>query len=61
MIASIGTYLQGKGWRSGGGFDESSSNFSVYNEWNRSSVYQRTIALLATKIADATGYQGGGR
>lgn len=55
-IASVGTYLAGKGWSRGGGFDEGSANFRVYNEWNRSTVYQRTIALLASKIAAATGY-----
>jgi len=54
-IASIGTYLQGHGWRAGAGWEEGSANFSVFNEWNRSTVYQRTIALLATKIAAATG------
>ncbi len=60
-IASIGSYLQGYGWRAGGGWQEGSANFGVFKEWNRSSVYQRTIALLATKIAAATGYNSAGR
>lgn len=50
VIASIGTYLAGYGWSRGGGWEPGSSNFRVFNEWNRSSAYQQAIALLATKI-----------
>lgn len=52
VIASVGTYLAGKGWSRGGGWEPGSSNFRVFNEWNRSPAYQQAIALLATKIAN---------
>lgn len=50
VIASIGTYLAGYGWSRGGGWEPGSSNFRVFNEWNRSTAYQHAIAALATKI-----------
>ena len=54
VLASTAKYLQGYGWQRGQGWDPGQPNFSVIQQWNKSSVYSRTIALLADKI------EGGG-
>jgi lytic murein transglycosylase len=51
VLASTANYLRGYGWKAGQPWTEGSANFAVFQHWNRSSVYQRTIALFATKLA----------
>ena len=50
-LASTANYLHGKGWRRGAGWDEGEANFAVLLEWNAASVYAKTIALFADKLA----------
>ena len=52
VLASTANYLRGYGWRAGAPYDEGSANFEVLKEWNKSSIYQRTIALFARRLAE---------
>ncbi|GGE34433.1 lytic transglycosylase [Agaricicola taiwanensis] len=51
VLASTANYLRGYGWRPGQPWTEGTANFAVFQHWNRSQVYQKTIALFATKLA----------
>jgi lytic murein transglycosylase len=51
VLASTANYLRGYGWQKGGGWQEGSANFAVLAGWNKSSNYQRAIALFATKVS----------
>ena len=50
VLGSTANYLKGYGWKRGEGFAEGSHNFSVFKQWNRSSVYQKTIAYFAERL-----------
>jgi lytic murein transglycosylase len=50
-LGSTANYLRGYGWQAGGGWSEGSHNFQVLREWNRAQVYQKTIALFATRLS----------
>jgi lytic murein transglycosylase len=51
VLASTAHYLWGHGWNPGGGWEPGTANFEVIASWNRSKIYQKTIALFATRIA----------
>ena len=51
VLASTANYLRGYGWQRGGSWQEGSANFNVLKEWNKSSVYQKTISYFATQLA----------
>lgn len=51
VLASTANYLKGHGWVAGGSWEPGGPNFAVLQEWNKSPVYSKTIALLATRIA----------
>jgi lytic murein transglycosylase len=51
VLASTANYLRGYGWQRGQPWTEGSRNFAVLREWNRAQVYQKTIALFATRLA----------
>lgn len=51
VLASTANYLKGYGWQAGQPWTEGTANFGVFQHWNRSSIYQRTIALFASKLA----------
>ena len=51
VLASTAKYLASYGWQRGAGWDPGQPNFTVIQQWNKSAVYSRTIALLADKIA----------
>ena len=51
VLASTANYLRGYGWQRGQPWTEGTSNFEVLRQWNKAQVYQRTIALLANRIA----------
>jgi lytic murein transglycosylase len=55
VLASTANYLRGHGWQRGAGWEPGQPNFAVIREWNKSEVYSRTVAALATRLA------GGGR
>ncbi|HMK80713.1 MAG TPA: lytic murein transglycosylase [Xanthobacteraceae bacterium] len=50
VLASTANYLKGYGWQAGAPFDEGSANFAVLSEWNKSPVYQKTIAVFAQRL-----------
>ena len=49
-LASIANLLHSFGWQRGGGYREGSANFSVLAAWNKSTVYQQTIAAFAERL-----------
>ena len=51
VLASTANYLAGYGWQRGKDWGPGSANFTVIQQWNKSDIYSRTIALLADKIA----------
>jgi len=50
VLASTANLLKTSGWKRGQPFDEGSENFEAMREWNRSTVYRKTIALFAHKL-----------
>jgi lytic murein transglycosylase len=51
MLASTANFLAGHGWRAGQGWQPGSANYMVLKEWNKAEVYQRTIAVMANRLA----------
>jgi lytic murein transglycosylase len=51
VLASTANYLKGYGWQRGGPWTEGTHNFAVLKEWNKAAVYQKTIALFATRLS----------
>lgn len=51
VLASTAKVLRADGWRPGEGWDEGTANYEVIRTWNRASVYVKTIATLANKLA----------
>ena len=54
VLASTAKYLQSYGWQAGQGWEPGEPNFPVIQQWNASAVYSKTIALLATRIDEAS-------
>jgi lytic murein transglycosylase len=52
MLASTANFLKGNGWQAGQGWEPGSANYAVIKEWNRAEVYQRTIAVMASKLRE---------
>lgn len=50
VLGSTANYLRGYGWQKGGAYTEGSRNFEVLKEWNKSPVYQKTIATFAARL-----------
>lgn len=50
-LGSTANYLRGYGWRAGEGWSEGTQNFQVLREWNKAQVYQKTIALFASRLS----------
>jgi lytic murein transglycosylase len=53
VLASTANYLKGYGWQRGQPWTEGTENFAVLKEWNKAAVYQKTIALFASRLAEA--------
>jgi lytic murein transglycosylase len=53
VLASTANYLKGYGWQAGQPWSEGSHNFGVLKAWNKAEVYQKTIALFATRLTHA--------
>ena len=49
-LASIANLLKSFGWTRGGGYRQGSANFAVLAAWNKSTVYQQTIAAFAERL-----------
>ncbi len=54
VLASTAKFLKSYGWQAGQGWEPGEPNWPVMLQWNKSQIYSRTIALLATRIQDAT-------
>jgi lytic murein transglycosylase len=50
-LASTANYLKGYGWKRGEPWGEGSANFQVLLEWNKSTVYTKTVAYFASRLA----------
>jgi membrane-bound lytic murein transglycosylase B len=50
MLAS--TQLLGPRLARGRGWEPGSANYAVIKDWNRAEVYQRTIAVMASKLRE---------
>lgn len=53
VLASTANFLKGHGWQARASWEPGTKNYDVIKDWNRASVYQRTIAAFATRLADA--------
>ena len=52
VLASTANFLKNHGWQGGVGWAPGEPNFAAIQEWNKSTVYSKTIALLATRLAE---------
>ena len=52
VLASTANYLRGYGWRKGAGWEQGEANYGVLKQWNKADVYVKTIAVMASKIAN---------
>ncbi|WP_108658752.1 lytic murein transglycosylase [Acuticoccus kandeliae] len=50
-LASTANWFARNGWQRGAAWGPGTANFAVIGKWNRAEVYQRTIAQLATELA----------
>ena len=62
VLSSTANFLRAHGWQRGAGWAPGQPNFAAIQEWNKSSVYSRTIAYFATRLAGGSdaGYGSGG-
>ncbi|MCB8837053.1 lytic transglycosylase domain-containing protein [Aurantimonas sp. VKM B-3413] len=51
VLASTANFLRQHGWQPGAGYQPGQPNFSVLRDWNRAGVYQKALALFASKLA----------
>lgn len=51
VLASTANLLKTAGWRAGGSYEEGSANFEAMREWNRATVYRKTIGYFADRLA----------
>ena len=52
VLASTANFLRAHGWSAGGGYGPGETNYGVFNDWNRATVYQKALSLFASKIAN---------
>ena len=60
VLSSTANFLRAHGWQRGAGWAPGQPNFAAIQEWNKSSVYSKTIAYFATRLAEGGGEGGGG-
>ena len=52
VLASTANFLRGHGWSAGGGYGPGQTNYHVWSEWNRATIYQQALAEFARRIAN---------
>ena len=52
VLASTANFLKAHGWQAGAGYNPGEPNNGVFYDWNRAGVYQKALALFATKLAN---------
>jgi lytic murein transglycosylase len=57
VLASTANYLRSYGWVRGQPWGEGTDNFKVLLQWNKSTVYTKTVAYFAQRLAEVTGAQ----
>jgi membrane-bound lytic murein transglycosylase B len=50
LLASTASYLKAHGWQRDQPWEPGTANYAVIKEWNKAEVYQRTIAVMASKL-----------
>lgn len=50
VLASTANLLKTAGWKAGQPYGEGTANFEAMREWNRSSVYRKTIGYFADQL-----------
>ena len=53
VLASTASWFKGNGWQAGEDWGEGTANYEVIKEWNKATVYQKTISMLAHELANA--------
>ncbi len=51
VLGSTANYLKAHGWRRGAPWGPGTENYNVIREWNKASVYVKTIAIMADKLS----------
>ena len=51
VLASTANLLKTAGWKTGGDYHEGSPNFDAMREWNRATIYRKTIGLFADRLS----------
>ncbi|MGB6082302.1 MAG: lytic murein transglycosylase [Xanthobacteraceae bacterium] len=51
VLASTANLLKTAGWKAGGDYHEGSANFDAMREWNRATIYRKSIGYFADKLA----------
>ena len=51
VLASTANLLKTAGFRGGADYHEGSANFEAMREWNRATIYRKTIAYFADRLA----------
>src|SRR3954453_5724445 len=50
VLASTANLLHTSGFKMGASYDEGSANFEAMREWNRATIYRKTIAYFADRL-----------
>jgi lytic murein transglycosylase len=51
VLASTANLLRTAGWKAGGAYGEGTANFEAMREWNRATIYRKTIGYFADRLA----------
>lgn len=52
FLASTANFLKGNGWQAGQPWTPGTANWEALKTWNKAEVYQKTIAVMAARLAD---------
>jgi lytic murein transglycosylase len=51
VLASTANLLRTAGWKAGAPYGEGTANFEAMREWNRATIYRKTIGYFADRLA----------